>query len=126
MDSSAIRYLFIGTYNAGIGFLIFYLINLAVGDIFHYLVVLIISYFISLTHAYIGQRWVVFRSKAPWLKEYLRFLMVNLTGMAGNALLLFIFVEAGMGLMLAQAISVLIVTVFSYFGHRYFSFKSHE
>jgi putative flippase GtrA len=52
--------------------------------------------------------------------------VVNLTGMAGNALLLFIFVEAGMGLMLAQAISVLVVTVFSYFGHRYFSFKSHE
>ena len=126
MGSNSVRYLFIGTYNAGVGFLIFYLINFAVGDIFHYLVVLVISYFISLTHAYIGQRWVVFRSTAPWFREYLRFLVVNLTGMAGNALLLFIFVEAGMGLMLAQAISVLIVTAFSYFGHRYFSFRSHE
>jgi len=44
--------------------------------------------------------------------------------MAGNALLLVVFVESGMGLMVAQAISVLIVTVFSYFGHRHFSFRS--
>lgn len=126
MASSSVRYLLVGTYNAGVGFLIFYLINYAVGDTLHYLLVLVASYFISLTHAYIGQRWLVFRSTAPWWREYLRFLVVNLTGMAGNALLLFVFVESGMALMLAQAISVLIVTVLSYFGHRYFSFRSHE
>lgn len=124
MISSSLRYLLVGTYNAGVGYLIFYLINYAFSDALHYLIVLMMSYVFSLTHAYIGQRWVVFRSTAPWWREYLRFFIVNLTGMAGNALLLVIFVESGVGLMVAQAISVLIVTIFSYFGHRYFSFRS--
>ena len=79
---------------------------------------------LSLTHAYIGQRWLVFRSTAPWGREYVRFFLVNLSGLASNALLLFIFVESGMGLMVAQAVSVVIVTAISYFGHRNFSFKS--
>lgn len=124
MVSSSVRYLLVGTYNAGVGYLIFYFINSAFGDALHYLVVLVTSYFFSLTHAYIGQRCIVFRSTAPWWREYLRFFSVNLIGMAGNALLLVAFVESGVELMVAQAISVLIVTVLSYFGHRFFSFRS--
>lgn len=122
--SRSVRYVFVGIYNAGVGYLIFYLIDAKFGDVLHYLVVLVLSYLASLTHAYIGQRWIVFRSRSPWRMEYLRFLFVNLSSMAGNALLLIIFVESGVELMVAQAISVLIVTVSSYFGHRHFSFKS--
>jgi len=124
MISCSLRYLFVGTYNAGIGYLIFYLINYAFGRIFHYLAILLISYLLSLTHAYIGQRWLVFRSTSQWKSEYLRFLLVNLSAMVVNALLLILFVESGMGLMVAQAISVLIVTVLSFFGHRCFSFRT--
>lgn len=124
MISCSQRYLLVGTYNAGVGFLIFYLINYAFSHIIHYMAVFVISYLLSLTHAYIGQRWIVFRSSAQWRSEYLRFLLVNLSGMAGNAMLLILFVESGLGLMVAQAISVVIVTAFSYFGHRYFSFRS--
>lgn len=124
MISCSLRYLFVGTYNAVAGYLIFYLINFAFGHIFHYLAILGTSYLFSLTHAYVGQRWIVFRSKAKWKSEYLRFLLVNLSAMALNAILLVIFVESGMGLMVAQAISVLIVTVLSYFGNRCFSFRT--
>ena len=124
MISSSVRYLLVGTYNAGVGYLIFYLINYAFGDDIHYLLVLVTSYFFSLTHAYLGQRWVVFRSTGHLGREYLRFFIVNIIGMVGNMLLLIAFVESGAGLMVAQAISVLIVTVLSYFGHRFFSFRS--
>jgi putative flippase GtrA len=124
MISRSLRYLLVGIYNAVAGYFIFYLINYAFGYVLHYLAVLGVSYLMSLTHAYIGQRWIVFRSTAHWRREYLRFLLVNLSGMAGNALLLVFFVECGKGLMVAQALSVVIVTVLSYFGHRYFSFRS--
>lgn len=125
-SSRTVRYLLIGLYNTVVGYLLFVLVNHVLGNITHYLVILGVSFILSLTHAYIGQRFIVFRSDAPWIQEYFRFFIVNLSGMAGNVLLLTLFVESGMELMLAQAISVVIVTVFSYFGHRYFSFKSHE
>lgn len=123
-SSHSFRYVLIGLYNTIVGYLLFGLVNYVLGSFTHYLVIFGVSFILSLTHAYVGQRYIVFRSTAPWRREYLRFLIVNLTGMAGNALLLVVFVESGMGLMVAQAISVLIVTVFSYFGHRHFSFRS--
>lgn len=124
--SFAVRYLIIGLYNTAIGYLIFFLINHYLGNFAHYLIILGVSFLFSLTHAFIGQRFVVFRSNEPWIKEYLRFFLVNISGMVGNVILLTIFVEIGFELLLSQAISVLIVAIFSYFGHRYFSFKSHE
>ncbi len=124
MIPRSVRYIFVGIYNAGIGYLIFYLINSKFGNDFHYLAVLVASYLLSLTHAYMGQRWIVFRSRSHWGMEYLRFLLVNLSGMAGNALLLILFVESGLEVMIAQAVSVTVVTLLSYFGHRKFSFRS--
>lgn len=123
-NSRTFRYLLIGFYNTVVGYLLFGLVNYVLGNVAHYLVILGVSFLLSLTHAYIGQRCIVFRSTAPWWREYLRFFIVNLTGMAGNVLLLVVFVESGVDLMVAQAISVLIVTVLSYFGHRFFSFRS--
>lgn len=123
-NTRTVRYLLIGLYNTAVGYLLFGLINYFLGDVAHYLVILAVSFILSLTHAYIGQRCIVFRSTAPWGREYLRFFLVNLSGVAGNAVLLIIFVETGMGLMIAQAFSVLIVTVLSYIGHSKFSFRS--
>jgi len=126
MNSRTVRYVLVGIYNTAVGYLIFYLVNLLLGRQLHYLAILVISYLISVTHAYIGQRYVVFHSSAKWAGEYLRFFMVNLSGLGGNMLLLSCFVELGIPVMAAQAISVLIITALSYFGHRYFSFKTYE
>lgn len=123
MIPRSMRYLLVGTYNAGVGYLFFYLINYFFGGVLHYLAVLVVSYFLSIIHAYIGQRLLVFRSTSDWRGECLRFFMVNLSAMAGNGLLLILLVEWGMGLLVAQAISVVFVTVLSYFGHRHFSFR---
>jgi len=124
IDSHTIRYLIVGFYNTVVGYLLFGLVNYVLGNFVHYLVILGVSFVLSVTHAYVGQRRVVFRSTGPWGREYLRFFVVNLSGMAANALLLIIFMQTGLKLMIAQAFSVLIVTVLSYFGHRKFSFKS--
>lgn len=124
MISQSMRFLLVGVYNTVVGYLLFYLIEFALGNFVHYLGILILSYVLSLTHAYLGQRFIVFRSKALWFHEYLRFLMVNLAGMAINGLLLVLFVECGVPVMRAQAISIITVTLISYIGHQKFSFKS--
>lgn len=124
MMSRSARYVLIGVYNAAAGFLIFYLVNFVLGHALHYLAILFLSYVVSITHAYIGQRLIVFRSTAHWFREYLRFFGVNLFAMGANALLLIIFVGCGIELILAQAVSVVLVTVLSYFGHQHFSFRS--
>ena len=124
LNSRIVRYLLIGLYNTVIGYFIFWLVNYILANIVHYLVILCVSFMLSLTHAYIGQRYIVFRSTASWWKEYFRFLSVNISGLIINAFLLVLFVESGVGLMVSQAISMLIVTIISYYGHRYFSFKA--
>lgn len=118
-----LRYLIIGLYNTLVGYLIFYLVNRVLGSVAHYLVTLGITYLFSITHAYLGQRYIVFRSTAPWRQEYWRFFLVNLGGMMGNALVLSLFVESGVEVMPAQAASVVIITALTYLGHRYFSFR---
>lgn len=123
-DHRAVPYLLVGGYNTVVGYLLFFLTNYFLKDNVHYLGILGISFMLSLTHAYVGQRWIVFRSSAPWPGEYFRFFLVNLSGLAGNAVLLVVFVEAGIGLMISQALSVVIVAIVSYFGHRHFSFRS--
>lgn len=124
LDSRIIRYLLIGLYNTIVGYFLFWLVNYVLANVVHYLVILCVSFMLSLTHAYIGQRYIVFRSTEHWWKEYFRFFSVNLSGLIINAFLLALFVESGIDLMVSQAISMLIVAIISYYGHRYFSFKA--
>jgi putative flippase GtrA len=124
IKSFYLRYLIVGFYNTGIGYLIFFLVNFFLVDITHYLVILVLSFFLSLGHAFMAQRYIVFKSKSPWLKEYVRFFTVNLLGLTVNALLLVIFVNVGLSVLISQAISMLMVTGLSFFSHKNFSFNS--
>lgn len=123
-QSQSVRYVFVGLYNTVVGYFVFWLISCLLDGKAHYLFILGVSFFISLTHAYILQKFFVFRSSGKWLSEYIRFFSVNISGVAVNAFLLTVFVESGLDLMVSQAIATLAVTALSYFGHRKFSFRS--
>jgi len=106
-----------------IGYLIFIMLNLILGENWHYLMILAVSYIISVTHAYWMQRLVVFQSKEPVFYEYRRFFIVNLTGLGINAILLTLLIKLELKTNIAQAIAVLVTTAISYLGHKNFSFR---
>jgi len=119
-----LRFLLIGIYNTVIGYAVFLALNWLFGRWLHYLLVLVMSYVFSVTHAYWMQRIFVFESKKAIFFEYGRFFIINLLGLGVNAVILALFVEFGFKIELAQAIAVSIATIVSYAGHRNFSFRS--
>jgi putative flippase GtrA len=119
-----LKYIAVGLSNTVIGFLIFILSNEVFKDSFHYLAILVFSFSISVTTAYFLHRYLVFHSSEPLLREYLKFVSVNLGGLILNAFFLAIFVTIGLGVVLAQGLSLIIVTVLSFFGHLKFTFTN--
>jgi hypothetical protein len=70
-------------------------------------------------------KYLVFHSKGKLVTEVLRAYLIYLPAQGISSLILW----AGMSFLklsapLAQLIAVFIVTIFSYFGHKYFTFRS--
>lgn len=118
------KFILIGGYNAIIGYIIFIGLNHIFGVNWHYLMILVVSYIVSVTHAYWMQRLVVFQSNGPVFHEYGRFFIVNLIGLGINAILLsLLLTNFELKTNIAQAIAALLTTAISYFGYKNFSFK---
>jgi len=124
------RFIIVGIYNTIIGYAIFVGLNfLLKSALLHYLVILTISYILSVTHAYITQRYFVFKTRGRIIGEYTKFFSVNLAVLATNAGILHMIMESRkfgfvVNVEIAQAISLLIVTGLSYLGHKFFSFST--
>lgn len=123
------RFIIVGIYNTIMGYLIFVGLNFVLSKMdFHYLVILTISYIFSVTHAYVTQRIVVFRSKGKVTGEYPRFFLVNLLALGVNAILLHGLMQSktfgfDLGVEISQAIALGMVTMISFWGHKFFSFS---
>jgi len=88
-----LRYLVVGTWNTLFGIAVFTALQLAWGDRVNYLVVLSISQVVGVIQAHATQRFLVWRSKAPYLVELGRFGVVYLGSYIANAALLAFSVE---------------------------------
>ena len=86
--SEKFRFLVIGVYNTGFGYLSFLVLVLLLADHLHYLIILLISHFLAVSNAFIGHRWLVFRSTGPLFKEFARFNASYLGLLAFNMLAL--------------------------------------
>jgi putative flippase GtrA len=90
----------------------------------NYLVIVVLSYPIAIANAYVGYRYIVFRSRGSVLRELPRFSSVYLLTMAANLVALPILVRVlPLGLYAIQALFTIGVVILSYLGHRFFSFR---
>lgn len=121
-----LRYLVVGGFNVVFGYIIFLACYYVLERYLNYLVIYWISFMISLTSALIMQRFLVFDSRAPWIPEYYRFFLVNISGAGLNMVLLFLFKQMDMNIPLAQGIATLVVVIISYLGHLKFTFRKDE
>lgn len=118
------RYLVVGLFNTAVGYVLFLIVHALAGPSMPILVVLGISFFLSVCNAYLWQRRLVFRSKASWRREFPRFTLVNLAGLLMNSVLLVALIGFGMEATVSQAVCVLAVTIATYWAHKAFSFRA--
>lgn len=119
-----IRFLLVGGYNTLFSFCLFYFLQEMLGGTFHYIVILLFCHLIAVLNSFINLKYFVFRSTKNFFIEYLKVNIIYAVYFVLNALLLYILRDIiGVNIYIAQLICIIILTIGSYFGHKYFSFK---
>lgn len=122
-----IRYLIIGGWNTVFGYGVFAALYFWLADTMHYLMILSISYILSITNAYVGYKLFVFKTRGNILREYLRFYAVYGISFLFNLASLPLFIEIlKLNMYVAQAIVTMVTILGSYMLHKNFSFKENQ
>ncbi len=123
--SEKIRYIAVGGWNTVFGLASFTLLYWLFSKAVNYLLILVASNVVSITNAYICYKFLVFRTRGNYLREYLRFYVIYGAAFLGNIALMFILVSyLKMNPIASQGIIMFFIFACSYFGHKYFSFKT--
>jgi putative flippase GtrA len=116
-------YLVVGAWNTLFGYLVWALLQYLLGNHLHYLVVLLLAWPIAVLNAYLGYRYVVFRSRGPVLRELPRFSLVYFLTLIANLFLLPVALSVlPFNIYVVQALLLMVVVLCSYLSHRYYSF----
>lgn len=119
-----ILYLAVGGWNTLFGYLNFALLYYFLNTRLPVMVILVVSYAISIANAYVCYRYVVFRSRGSVLREMPRFTSVYLVALAANLIVLPLALRwLPVSAYAVQAVFTAAVVVLSYLGHKYFSFR---
>ncbi len=124
IKAQSIRYIITGIWNTVFGILVYALLIKLLGEN-HYILLAVVSNIISITNAYICYKLFVFKTKGNILKEYLKcYVVYGLSMLLGRFFYMFFVDIAGLNPVIANIISVLLLTIVSFVGHRYYSFKN--
>ena len=105
------------------GYGVWALLQYLLGEHLHYLVIVLLSWPIAVANAYLGYRYVVFRSHGPILRELPRFSLVYVLTLLANLALLPVALNVlPFNIYVVQALLTALVVVSSYLSHRYYSF----
>ena len=113
----------VGVLNTLIGYGAFFILL----DYTNYMIALIISHIIGVTHSYIWNKYWVFKSNKILINEFLKFNSVYILVFLTNAIVLIFFVNAlNLDPRIGQLIALPIITMISFTGHKYWSFKKEQ
>ena len=119
-----VLYLVVGGWNTVFGYSVWAVMQYMLADHLHYLVIVLLSWPIAVLNAYIGYRYIVFRSLGPILTELPRFSLVYVAGLVVNLALLPVALRVlPFSIYVDQALFLSVVIVISYLGHKHFSFR---
>ena len=127
------RYLLVGGFNTVFGYGTFALLNWLFTGLgsFSYMYAAVLANIIAITVAFLGYKWFVFRTRGNYLAEWIRCFGVYgssaLIGLAGMPILVpmlrRILHRPELASYIAAAIMMVITVLFSFVGHRNFSFR---
>lgn len=99
----------------------------AIGEVGAKQVVLSLNWVIGVTQNLFTFKLLVFRTKGHWLREYARMYVTYAgTFVVESLMVQVISAVAGWSLFLARIPALVVVTVLSYLGHKYFTFRTTE
>lgn len=82
---------------------------------------------LGITMSFLTHRYLTFRSRGCWWREYLRFYVVYGTQSLLTIALIWLFVtRLGMNGHIVNFVICLVLTVVSYFAHKFYSFRKAE
>ncbi|MDD9266610.1 GtrA family protein [Paenibacillus sp. GCM10023248] len=117
-----LKFAIVGLINTGISFIIYAI--LAFYNV-NYIIALIISYLVGIISSFmLNSKWTFKTSDKTQIKAILKFVMVYVLNLAINSLLLIILVDYfGGNKILSQLLALVLTTAFSFYGHKYWTFK---
>lgn len=119
------RFLIVGGWNFGFSYLFFAAIYWLLHEKVCDSIILVISSVVGITNAFICHRIFTYRSKGHVLWEYFRFYLVYGVQLGINFVAFLVLVHSfHTNAYLTQAVLSILLTVMSYWGHKYFSFTS--
>jgi putative flippase GtrA len=121
-----VRFVVVGGFNTVLGYGLFALFYLLFGKYIGYIACVYLQYAISIPLAFYLHRRITFRAHGAGrvMVDFLRFCVVYVISLAFNTVALPVLVEVvHLPPLLAQAIIVAVSTIFTYFGHKLFSFR---
>ncbi len=128
------RYLLVGLWNTLFGYGTFALLTAVLNPIVphSYMWASLLSSLLNITVAYLGYKWFVFKTKGNYLREWLRCVAVYSTGIILTLIALPILVLVirrnthffAQAPYIAGAILTAFVVLYSFFGHKHFSFRT--
>jgi putative flippase GtrA len=119
-----IRYLLIGGWNTLFGYGVYAVLYLLLRHHISYVAIIVPTWIVSITNAYLGYKFVVFRTRGNYLREYLKTYLVYGVAFLINLALLPVFVEVlGWSPLLGQAVVGAFTVVISYVAYKYFAFR---
>jgi putative flippase GtrA len=123
VHSKHVKFVVIGVYNTIFGYTVFAALHLGLPHV-NYMFALIVSRELSVISAFVAYRLFVFKVKGPLLPDFARFWMVYSGALVLNLIALPFLVQiVGLGVLVAQAITVVLMVVSTWIGHNHFSFK---
>ena len=130
------RYLLVGAWNSLFGYGTFALLTAVLTPIvpYSYMWASVLASLLNITVAYFGYKWFVFKTKGNYLREWLRCVAVYGSGIAIGLVALPVLVTLirrnthffSQAPYIAGAILTAVTVLYSFLGHKKFSFRTPE
>ena len=122
--SVPIRFLMVGGVNFVFGYLVFAVLYWSFSGHWPDAVIVTVATVIGITESYLAHRFLTYRAKGTWWREYLRFYVVYGAQYVVNLLVIWIFVtRLSLNAYAVQFIISVLLTVVSYWAHKNYSFR---
>ncbi|HCU58792.1 MAG TPA: hypothetical protein DIC64_02290 [Alphaproteobacteria bacterium] len=120
----SVRFLLVGGFDTVVAFCSYSLL-IYIG--LHYSLTLIVNYIFSVSVSIFNMRYFVYKSQNTFIKEYSKGWMTYLSTLCINYVFLFFAIDVfHVGAIKAQAVYTVLITIYIYFMHKYFTFSNRK